>query len=83
MLVLTRKLNETIVIDGDIRVTVVGIRGNQVRLGIVAPAGIVVLREELVVPIETAGDGEKSSAPAAITTADLACTSATGARSPS
>jgi carbon storage regulator len=47
MLVLSRKLNETIVIDGGIRVTVVGIRGNQVRLGIEAPASVAVMREEL------------------------------------
>jgi carbon storage regulator len=47
MLVLGRKLNETIVIDGDIRVTVVGIPGNQVRLGITAPDRVEILRQEL------------------------------------
>jgi carbon storage regulator len=47
MLVLSRKLSETIVINGDIRVTVVGIRGNQVRLGIEAPATVGIFREEL------------------------------------
>ena len=47
MLVLSRKLNETIVIDGNIRITVVGIRGNQVRLGIDAPDSVGILREEL------------------------------------
>jgi carbon storage regulator len=47
MLVLSRKLNETIVIDGDIRITVVGIRGNQVRLGIDAPNSVRIFREEL------------------------------------
>ena len=47
MLVLSRKLNETILIDGDIRITVVGIRGNQVRLGIDAPARVGIMREEL------------------------------------
>lgn len=47
MLVLTRKLNETIIIDGDICITVLGIRGNQVRIGIEAPEQIRVLREEL------------------------------------
>ncbi|MHC5537520.1 carbon storage regulator [Singulisphaera rosea] len=47
MLVLTRKLNTTIVIDGCIRVTVVGIRGNQVRLGIEAPGHVSIFREEL------------------------------------
>src|SRR4051794_21061950 len=47
MLVLSRKLNETIVIDGNIRITVVGIRGNQIRLGIEAPDRVKVFREEL------------------------------------
>jgi carbon storage regulator len=47
MLVLSRKLNESIVIDGDIRIKVVGIRGNQVRLGIEAPDSVGILRAEL------------------------------------
>lgn len=50
MLVLTRKLNESIVIDGNIRVTVVAIRGGHVRLGIEAPSEVPVLREELCDP---------------------------------
>jgi carbon storage regulator len=47
MLVLSRKLNETIVIRGDIRITIVGVRGNQVRLGIEAPDSVAILRQEL------------------------------------
>jgi carbon storage regulator len=47
MLVLSRKLNEAIIIDGKIRVTVVGLRGNQVRIGIEAPDSIAIFREEL------------------------------------
>jgi carbon storage regulator len=47
MLVLSRKLNESIVIDGDIRVTVVSIHGNQVRLGTEAPESVRIFREEL------------------------------------
>jgi carbon storage regulator len=47
MLVLTRKLNESIIIDGDIRITIVGIRGNHVRVGIEAPASIPIIRKEL------------------------------------
>jgi carbon storage regulator len=47
MLVLSRKANETIIIDGDIRVTVVSIRGNQVRIGIEAPPHVGILRQEL------------------------------------
>jgi carbon storage regulator len=50
MLVLSRKLNESIVIDGGIRITVVSIRGSQVRLGIQAPSSVGIVREELRVP---------------------------------
>ena len=49
MLVLTRKLNETIVIDGGIRITLIGIKGNKVRIGIAAPENIQVDREEIAV----------------------------------
>ena len=48
MLVLSRKLNEKIVIDGGITVTVVKIDRNQVRLGIQAPGDVAVYREELL-----------------------------------
>ncbi|NLX96867.1 MAG: carbon storage regulator CsrA [Rhodopirellula sp.] len=47
MLVLTRKLNETIVINENIIVTVVEIRGDKVRLGIVAPKEVPVHRREV------------------------------------
>jgi carbon storage regulator len=47
MLVLSRKLNEKIVIDGGIVVTVVKIDRNQVRLGIEAPGHVSVFREEI------------------------------------
>lgn len=48
MLVLSRKVNEKIVIDGGIVVTVVKIEGGQVRLGIEAPGNIKVFREEIL-----------------------------------
>ena len=48
MLVLSRKLNEKIVINGNIVVTVVKIDRNQVRLGIEAPNEVPVYREEIV-----------------------------------
>jgi carbon storage regulator len=47
MLVLSRKKNESIVINNDIVVTVVEIRGDKVRLGIVAPKDVPVHREEV------------------------------------
>lgn len=48
MLVLSRKLNEKIVIDGGIVVTVVKIEGGQVRLGIDAPGHVKVYRQEIL-----------------------------------
>ena len=48
MLVLSRHENEAIVIDGRIKLTVVKIRGNQIRLGIEAPKEVAVWREEIV-----------------------------------
>ncbi len=47
MLVLSRCPGEEIVIDGNIRVTVVEVRGNQVRLGISAPPSVTVDRQEV------------------------------------
>ena len=46
MLLLTRKVNETVLIGENIRIMVVWIRGKQVRLGIEAPPDILVLRGE-------------------------------------
>jgi carbon storage regulator len=50
MLVLTRKLGEQIVIGDRIRLTVVAIQGNQVRLGFMAPGDVHIQREELLSP---------------------------------
>lgn len=47
MLVLSRKVNERILIGDDIRITVVAARGNQIRIGIEAPDSVPILREEL------------------------------------
>jgi carbon storage regulator len=62
MLVLSRKINETIVIDGDIRITVVGLRGSQVRLGFEAPDSVGISRQELCTPAE-ASRGAEGPAP--------------------
>lgn len=48
MLVLSRKANEEIVLGDDVRITVLSIRGNRVRLGIQAPDGVTILRREAV-----------------------------------
>ena len=47
MLVLSRKKNESIVINNDIIITVVEIRGDKVRLGIIAPKDVPVHRQEI------------------------------------
>ena len=51
MLVLTRRLNESIRIGDDVEVTVIEVRGDQVRLGIAAPRGITVHRKEICLQI--------------------------------
>ncbi len=55
MLVLSRHENEAIVIDGQIKVTIVEIRGRQIRLGIEAPKDVVVRRGELVASVKELG----------------------------
>ncbi len=52
MLILTRKLGESITIGDEIKVTVLGIYGRQVRIGIEAPASIIVHREEVYLKIQ-------------------------------
>ncbi len=47
MLVLTRKVGERLVIDGNVTVEIVRIQGNRITLGVVAPADVKILRGEL------------------------------------
>jgi carbon storage regulator len=60
MLVLSRRTNETLVIDNNIRFTVLSVHGNQVRIGIEAPDDVIVLREEII------HNGSRSQAPAGV-----------------
>jgi carbon storage regulator len=53
MLILTRKVGETIVINENIRVTVLAIKGSQIRLGVEAPADVPVHRQEIQERIKT------------------------------
>ena len=48
MLILTRRTGEAILMDGDVRIVVLGIDGGGVRLGIEAPSSVGILREEVV-----------------------------------
>jgi carbon storage regulator len=67
MLVLTRKIGERIVIDNQIVIEVLQVKGNRVRLGIEAPAGATILRQELLLrtdgPASEHPDRELASAP--------------------
>ena len=47
MLILTRKVNESLIVGDRVTVTVVGVKGNQVRIGIDAPKDVEVHREEI------------------------------------
>lgn len=51
MLVLTRKLGESITIGNDIRITIIAVKGTQVKLGIEAPAEVTVYRAEIYAKI--------------------------------
>ena len=58
MLILTRKIHEAVRIGDDIEVSIIGVKGNQVRLGIKAPSDVAVHREEIY---ERIHKDEKSS----------------------
>jgi carbon storage regulator len=51
MLILTRKIGETVVIGDEITLTVLGVKGNQVRIGVKAPRDVSVHREEVYMRI--------------------------------
>jgi carbon storage regulator len=64
MLILTRRVGESLMIGDEISVTVLGVKGNQVRIGISAPQNVAVHREEIFERIqrENQGSGSKTSA---------------------
>ena len=65
MLILTRRVGETVMIGNDVTVTVLGVKGNQVRIGVNAPRDVAVHREEIFERIkreEQDGGGKTSSA---------------------
>lgn len=61
MLILTRRVGETLMIGDAITVTVLGVKGNQVRIGITAPKDVSVHREEIYQRIQNADESEKKA----------------------
>jgi carbon storage regulator len=64
MLILTRRIGETIMIGDDVIVTVLGVSGNQVRVGIKAPRAVAVHREEVYERLKPVLQEEGTEAPA-------------------
>jgi carbon storage regulator len=56
MLILTRRVGETVMIGDEVTVTVLGVKGNQVRIGVNAPKNVSVHREEIFQRIRNEGD---------------------------
>lgn len=67
MLILTRRVGEAVVIGEDVTVTVLGVKGNQVRIGVNAPKTVSVHREEIFDRIKNERDNDPARA-----TSDLA-----------
>jgi carbon storage regulator len=61
MLILTRRVGETVMIGNDVTVTVLGVKGNQVRIGVNAPKDVAVHREEIYERIKREEDGDSRS----------------------
>ncbi|MEP0073335.1 MAG: carbon storage regulator CsrA [Marinomonas sp.] len=58
MLILTRRVGETLMVGDEVSVTVLGVKGNQVRIGINAPKDVSVHREEIYLRIQQEQDGQ-------------------------
>ena len=63
MLILTRRVGETVMIGNDVTVTILGVKGNQVRVGINAPKNVAVHREEIYERIKREQQGDSQDEP--------------------
>ncbi|RDV25109.1 carbon storage regulator [Alteromonas aestuariivivens] len=61
MLILTRRVGETLMVGDDVTVTVLGVKGNQVRIGVNAPKEVSVHREEIYMRIQAEKSGQPGS----------------------
>ncbi|MRI34910.1 carbon storage regulator [Endozoicomonas sp. OPT23] len=62
MLILTRRVGETLMVGDEVTVTVLGVKGNQVRIGVNAPKEVAVHREEIYQRIQKEKEGPGSDA---------------------
>ncbi len=60
MLILTRRVGESLMVGDDVTITVLGVKGNQVRVGVKAPKEVAVHREEILNRIEDAAAREET-----------------------
>ena len=58
MLILTRRIGDTLMVGDDVTITVLGVKGNQVRIGVNAPKDVAVHREEIYQRIQKEKTGE-------------------------
>ena len=61
MLILTRRVGETIMVGDDVTISVLGVKGNQVRIGVNAPKEVSVHREEIYMRIQNEKSNQKVS----------------------
>jgi carbon storage regulator len=70
MLILTRRVGETVMIGNEVTVTVLGVKGNQVRIGVNAPKDVAVHREEIYERIKREEFGDPAARPSVTKVSD-------------